>query len=134
MKKLTLIFTLLFSTVIFSSPSYAEWTKVGGDSEPDPDYKETHYINFAQMIRYGDYSFYLELSDWKSPIRDGIVSITNYVQVNCKSFSFRDLSALSFTNSMGQGEGTPFVSPYTNWTSVNKYKFGKKVIQLVCNR
>ena len=29
MKKLILIFTLLFSTVMFSSPSIAVWTKVG---------------------------------------------------------------------------------------------------------
>jgi len=53
MEKLTLIFTLLFSTVIFSlpsyaegflSPSYAEWTKVNKDADGN-----TNYVDFKSI-------------------------------------------------------------------------------------
>ena len=53
MKKLTLIFTLLFSTVMFSSPSYAEyfsspsdaeWTKVNKDADGN-----TNYVDFESI-------------------------------------------------------------------------------------
>ena len=44
MKKLTIIFSLLVSTIIFSSPSYAEWTKLYVN-----DIGNTYYLDFEKI-------------------------------------------------------------------------------------
>jgi len=60
MKKLILI--LLFSTVMFSSPSYAEWTKVNKDADGN-----TNYVDFERIRKHVGYVYYWELSDYLKP-------------------------------------------------------------------
>ena len=55
MKKSLLIFTLLFSTLMFSSASYAEWTKV------TENVNGTYYVDFARIGKYADYIKFWEL-------------------------------------------------------------------------
>ena len=50
MKKLTLIFTLLVSTVMFSSPSYSEWTKVNEDVKGNSFYVDFERIKKLLLI------------------------------------------------------------------------------------
>jgi hypothetical protein len=47
MENLLLIFTLLFSTVFFSSPCYAEWTKVG------ENINATFYVDVGKVVWIG---------------------------------------------------------------------------------
>ena len=63
MKKLTLIFTLLVSTVMFSSPSYSEWTNVGESVENGT----TFYVDFERIRKHGGYVYFLWLSDYLKP-------------------------------------------------------------------
>ena len=54
MKNLLLILTLLFSSVFFSSPSYAEWTKVsssGGGAD-------TYYADFERIRKHDGFVYY----------------------------------------------------------------------------
>ena len=53
MKKLTLIFTLLFSTVMFSSTSSAEWTEIGENVGRD-----TYYVDFERIRKVDGYVYF----------------------------------------------------------------------------
>ena len=57
MKKLTLIFTLLVSTVMFSSPSYAEWTKVGELVSNG----STFYVDFERIKNVDGFVYWWDL-------------------------------------------------------------------------
>ena len=58
MKKLTLILTLLFSTAMFSSPSYAEWTKVSKTVEG-----VSVYVDFKRIRKESGYVYFWLLKD-----------------------------------------------------------------------
>ena len=58
MKKLLLIFTLLFSTLMFSTPSYGEWTKVISNKSGD-----TYYVDFERIRKHGGYVYFWLISN-----------------------------------------------------------------------
>ena len=100
MKKI--IFTLLFSTLVFSSPSYADWTMV---STTDGG---TFYVDFDRIRKHDGYVYYWGLSDYLKPSPWGDLSARNYNQGDCKVFRTKTLSASYYTDSMGNG--TPSTS------------------------
>ena len=77
MKKLFLIFTLLFSTLMFSTPSYAEWTKVGSNVEGD-----VFYVDFDRIRKHEGYVYFWELIDYLKPTKFGDLSNKNYLGIN----------------------------------------------------
>ena len=98
MKSLLLIFTLLFSTLMFSSPSYAKWEKVGENVHGD-----TFYVDYERIRKHGGYVYWWELTDLLKPIKHGHLSGKIYVQGDCKSFRSKNLSFLQHKQSMGRG-------------------------------
>ena len=70
MKKLFLILILLFS-VMFSSLSYAEWTKVGVGGDGN-----TYYIDFERIKKHGGYVYWWDLNDLLKPDKDGYVTVS----------------------------------------------------------
>ena len=80
MKKLTLIFALTFS-VMFSSSSYAGWTKVGENASGD-----TYYVDFERIRKHDGYVYFWQLSDYLKPTEYGILSAKVYKQGDCRSF------------------------------------------------
>ena len=96
------IFTLLFSTLVFSSPSYADWTKV------DTNDGGTFYVDFDRIRKHDGYVYYWGLSDYLKPTKYGHLSTKLYNQGDCKLFRVKALSDFSYTNSMGNG--TPSAS------------------------
>ena len=91
MKKLLLIFTLLFSTVMFSSPSFAKWMKVGESVDIN-----TFYVDFERIRKHDGYVYYWMLVNLLKP-QSGDLSIKYYRQVDCQLFRFKTLS-FPFTN------------------------------------
>jgi len=85
MKKLILI--LLFSTVMFSSSSYAEWTKVNESVDGD-----TSYVDFERMRKHDGYVYWWELADYLKPTSTGTLSVKVYNQGDCKLFRYKILS------------------------------------------
>jgi hypothetical protein len=87
MKNLLTIFTLLFSTVVFSSPSYADWAKVGENVKGD-----TSYVDFERIRKVDGYVYFWEVEDIILPNRrdtpNTIESISSktYIQGDCKLF------------------------------------------------
>jgi hypothetical protein len=65
MKNLLTIFTLLFSTVVFSSPSYADWAKVGENVKGD-----TSYVDFERIRKVDGYVYFWRMENWLEPTKD----------------------------------------------------------------
>jgi len=57
MKKLTLIFTLVF-ILMFSSPSYAEWTKVNEDVK-----RNTYNVDYERIKKVDENVYSWDLTD-----------------------------------------------------------------------
>ena len=99
MKKLTLIFTLLVSTTMFSSPSYAEWTKVTENVNGT-----TFFVDFERIRKHDGYVYFWRLSDYLKPNSSGSFSGIIYEQGDCKLFRSKYLSDTYYTGPMGTGE------------------------------
>ena len=128
MKKLILI--LLFSTVMFSSSSYAEWTKVGKNMDGN-----TFYVDYERIRKHDGYVYFWQLSDYLKPTSTGRLSAKTYHQGDCKLFRFKYLSDSYYIEPMG--EGTPSTSsnkPDTEWTYPSPNSVAEIVLQSVCNR
>ena len=100
MKKITIIFTLLFSTVMFSSPSYAEWTEVGSSVGGT-----TFYVDFDRIRKHGGYVYFWILTDSLKPDNFGDLSSKLYRQGDCKLFRHKMLSSSFHKKPMGNGPG-----------------------------
>ena len=100
MKKLLLIFTLLFSTLMFSTPSYGEWTEVSKNVVGD-----TFYVDFDRIRKHGGYVYWWDLSDYLKPLELGYLSTKTYNQGDCKLFRFKVLSFSFHKEPMGRGTG-----------------------------
>jgi hypothetical protein len=98
MKKLILI--LLFSTVVFSSSSYAEWTDVNKDTDGN-----TFYVDLEKIKEHDGYVYYWSLVDYLKPTPNGVLSVKIYKQGDCKLFRFKRLSYSFHKEPMGGGNG-----------------------------
>ena len=132
MKKLTLIFTLLFSTVMFSSPSYAEWTKVSRGVDGT-----TYYVEFDTMRKVNGYIYFWKLHNYikPSPGRN-FLSDRTYAQADCQSFKTKDLSVLWHIEPMGEGSGEslgPVPKKYGSWVYPASGSTLKSILNAVCN-
>jgi len=59
MKNLFLVFTLLFSTVMFSPPSYAKWTEMD-----ENDRGNIFYVDYERIKKHGGLVYFLGLTDY----------------------------------------------------------------------
>ena len=79
MKKLLLIFTLLFSTLMFSTPSYGEWTKVGANVRGT-----NFYVDFDRIRKHDGYVYFWTLNDYLKPTKRGTLSNKMIIEVIVK--------------------------------------------------
>jgi hypothetical protein len=129
MKKLTLIFTLLVSTLMFSSPSYAEWRKVQEHS------MGSVYIDAKRIRKTGGYVYYWTLGDYLKPM-DGILSAKTYRQGECKLLRYKNLSYSFHKEPMGRGVGDvqkPLKSSL-DWKIPSPNTSNELVLTVVCSR
>ena len=101
MKKLLLIFTLLFSTLMFSTPSYGEWTKVSSTLNG----AHTFYVDFDSIRKHGGYVYFWRLRDALKQDPFGDFSSKSYYQGDCKLFRHKMLSSSFHKKPMGNGPG-----------------------------
>jgi len=128
MKKLTLIFTLLVSIVMFPSPSYSKWTKVVESVKGD-----THYVDFDRIRKHGGYVYYWRLADYLKP-SGGDLSIKVYNQVDCKLFRFKTLSYSFHKDPMGKGTGDVQESIKKHWKYPTPNSSIEYILKSVCSR
>jgi hypothetical protein len=99
MKKLTLLTTLIFFSVMFSSTSFAGWTKVSTNVAG-----ATYYVDFERIKKHDGYVYFWYLSDYLKPTKYGDLSDKTYAQGDCKKFRYKWLSMSFHKESMGGGE------------------------------
>ena len=107
MKKLFVIFTLLFSTLVYSSPSYATWTLVGNSTENG----STYYAELDRIRKHSGYIYFWSMEDGLKPNNLGALSIKAYHEADCKLFKINHLSFALFKQPMGEG------TPYDSWNT-----------------
>jgi hypothetical protein len=126
MKKI--IFTLLFSTLVFSSPSYADWTAVGENTNGT-----TYYVDFDRIRKHDGYVYFWELADYLKPTKYGDLSAKMYKQVDCKAFRFKQLSGSYHTNPMGNGTPSTSGSAEDEWHYPPPNSISEIVLKSVCS-
>jgi hypothetical protein len=129
MKTLLTIFTLVFA-VMFSSTSFAGWTKAGENMSRD-----TFYVDFERIRKHGGYVYYWMLVDKLKPTETGTLSYKTYFQGDCKQFRVKRVTASYHTQPMG--EGTPNVSGATKnqqWIYPPPNSTIEEVLKSVCSR
>ena len=127
MLRTILILTTLIFTVLFSSPSYSEWTKVSKSVDGT-----TFYVDFERIRKHGGYVYYWYLSDYLKP-QLGDLSAKTYHQGDCKLFRYKYLSFSFYTQPMGQG--TPSTSsnkPDKNWKYPSPNSVSEHILKSVC--
>ena len=129
MKKISIILTFLFSTVMFSSPSYAEWTKVGISVKGN-----TFYVDFERIRKQGGFVYFWVLSDYLKPWESGILSTKSYYQGDCMLFRFKILSGSFHKEPMGGGTGKIDKSPDKEWRYPPPNSSVEGILKEVCSR
>jgi len=118
---------------MFSSSSFAEWTKVteniGG---------AVFYINFEEMRKHDGYTYVWRLTNYLKPNAVGNLSDSFYIQIDCKIFSFKNLSAIYYNQPMGKGTSDVIDlsqhPKYTQWNFPSPESSSYTVLKSVCNR
>ena len=128
MKKLTVIFTLLVSTVMFSSPSYSKWTKVSENSDG-----RIFYVDYERIRKNGGYVYWWDLSDYLKPTKNGTMSSKTYSQGDCRLFRKKDLSWSSYKEPMGVGTGNLYTPP-DKWIYPTPNSVDERILKSVCSR
>ena len=129
MKKLTLIFTLLVSTVMFSSPSYAEWAKVTEGVKSG----NTFYVDFERIRKHDGYVYFWSLTDRLKPYL-GTLSVKIYNQGDCKLFRFKKLSYVFHNQPMGRGTGDSSSPKNPEWIYPSPNSVDEGILKSVCSR
>jgi hypothetical protein len=131
MKKLLLIFTLLLSTLMFSTPSYAEWTKVSSSVDGD-----TFYVDFDRIRKHDGYVFWWDLTDYLKLTKYGVLSNQMYKQGDCKVFRYKVLSFSFHKEPMGGGTGH-VVEPGAKrkgWNYPPRNSSNETILKRVCSQ
>jgi hypothetical protein len=104
MKKIIILSTLIFS-VMFSSPSFADWKKVGENMNG------TFYVDYERIRKRGDYVYYWELLDLPRPDTSGHLSYKLYAQGDCNMFRYKFIISMTYPAPMGEGNGQTQYEP-----------------------
>ncbi len=98
MKTLALILTLIFFSLMFSSTSFAGWTKVITNVSGD-----TFHVDFESIKKHGGYVYWWDLTDYFEPSELEVLSAKTYHQGDCKTFRYKWLSMSFHREPMGGG-------------------------------
>ena len=102
MKKLNLYFILLFSSLIFSSTSYAEWKFIAQTK----NYSSKFYIDTDRIIKKNKLVYYWELTDYIDEGGYGYLSDVTRVVVDCELNRYKNLQINNYKGAMGTGKVT----------------------------
>ena len=127
MKNLLLIFTLLVSTVFFSSPSYADWTKVGTNMGGN-----TFYVDYERIENQHGYVYWWSLLNLLKPLDGKYSSHVVYTQGDCSLSRFLTLRSHLHKEPMGQGNKDTSKPP-KEWRYPSPNSVNKTILKSVCN-
>ena len=130
MKTLLTIFAFVF-TIIFSSTSYAGWTKLGKNVDGD-----TFYVDFKRIRKHAGYVYFWYLNNYFKPNKYGIFSSKIYQQGDCKIFRVKYLSGSFHKEPMGGGtaETIPVPESLKGWRNPRPNSRMELTLKAVCSR
>ena len=128
MKTLLTIFTLVF-TLMFSSTSFAGWTKVGEDKNGT-----TYYVDFELIRKVDGFVYYWDLSDYVKSDEDGDLSVKVYIQGDCILLRYKVLNGSFFKDRMGKGTPSASIKPDKEWDYPNANSPSEVILKQVCSR
>ena len=128
MLRTILILTTLLFTVLFSSPSYAKWTKVSENMSGD-----TFYVDFERIRKHGGYVYFWQLDDYLKPTKYGDLSDKMYRQGDCKLFRFKYLSLSFHKEPMGGGTGDTYSPKNPEWEYPPPNSAQETILKTVCS-
>ena len=128
MNRVTLILTFLLS-LMFSSPSYSEWTWVTENVN-----RTTYYVDFERIRKVDGYVYWWELSDYLKPKKYGDLSYKTYRQGDCKLFRFKTLTGVSHKEPMGGGTGDSYSPENPEWNYPSPDSAVEHILKTVCSR
>jgi len=125
MKKLFLIFALLFTT-----PSYAEWTKITENVDGNQ-----FYVDFDRIRKHDGYIYFWWLTDYLKP-KLGDLSGSAYIQGDCKLLRYEYLSFSFYKQPMGRGAADVQepVKEQQGWKYSSPKSPAEYVLKEVCSR
>ena len=123
MRKITL--ALLFSAM-FSSTSFADWTKVG------ENVKGTFYVDFERIRKHGGYVYFWELGDYLKPNSAGNLSSELYFQGDCELFRYKGLNWFFHKEPMGEGPAQISNDADKEWNYPPPNSVDEIVLKTVC--
>jgi len=118
---------------MFSSPSYAEWTKVG-EGTSTMNRGNAYYVDFERIRKHDGYVYWWDLTDLLKPILTGVLSAKIYKQGDCKLFRFKNLSYSLHKEPMGDGIGKVEEPVKKGWRYPHPNSVDEMILKAVCNR
>ena len=128
MHRVTLILTFLLS-LMFSSPSYSEWTLVGENV-----LGTIIYVDFETIRIVDGYVYYWKLQDFLKPTKYGRLSTKTYMQGDCKLFRRKSLSYSQHNSPMGGGTGDSGSPENPKWDYPPPNSSIENILKTVCSR
>ena len=116
-------------TVMFSSTSFAGWTKV-----VENDNGSTFYVDFERIRKHGGYVYFWTLRDGLKPNEHGNFSGKNYNQGDCSLFRYKRLVYVLHKLPMGSDVGEVHESPNKGWRYPTPNSVNEVMLQEVCSR
>ena len=125
MKLLTI--PILLITLMFSSTSYAKWTKVS------ENVKGNFYVDFDRINKVDGYVHWWELVNLFEEDEYGFVSVIRKKQGDCKLYRYKMLSIYIYKLPMGDGN-SEMISPPGTWVFPPPETSGEVILKSVCDR
>ena len=113
---------------MFSSTSYAGWTKVNSSIRGN-----TYYVDFERIRKVDGFVYYWMLTDYLKPDH-GYLSIKSYQQGDCKLFRFKVLSVSFHKEPMGGGTGEIVNTKNPEWDYPTPNSSVERILKSVCSR
>ena len=130
MKKIILIFVILFSTLMLSSNSYSGWEKVSEGSNGN-----SYYVDYDRVKIIDGYVYFWTLTDLIKPDNDGDLSYQIYLQGDCKLFRVKGLTEWYFKEPMGRGNnGKENYIEDPKWHYPRPESISESTLKSVCSR
>lgn len=129
MKKLLLIFALLFSTAMSSSPVRAEWIRLIENVDGT-----ILYVDFERIRKHDGYIYYWRLGNYLKPNETGVWSEKVYSQVDCKQFRYKNLSFSFYKEPMGNGISDTYNHADPDWQYPPPNSSGEVIMKTVCSQ
>jgi len=115
---------------MFSSTSFAEWTKVSEDTKGN-----TYYVDFERIRKYDGYIHFWQLGNFLKSKENGTWSNTIYFKGDCRKNKLRVITVFEHNSPMGK-EGGVLSSETTSlpWFQIPPNSTMEDVLKKVCSR